>query len=130
MNTMPTYDILGSFYQASHETVDAALRSALGEGKVNARPRLFGYDFKFDAPQLNLFINTTDNDGATWSINGEFSGTPDELDALVTKMTETLIQADVLYALDYSELGDDGEPVADEVSLFHPEFDERYVPPK
>ena len=79
---------------------------------------------------LKLHVHTADNNGLRWYLSTEFKGTTIELEQLLDLLTRSLVEADVLYLIDYVELDENGEPVSDEETLSHPEFDERYVPPK
>ncbi len=132
---MANYHIGGTLYNAANTTVEAAIRETLAGlagmdvGELNVKVRLFGYDFASVSEQLEFYLNSTDNAGIIWYLTADLKGAPDELNVLVSSLTSSLIKADILYLIDYSECDEDDEPISEEVTLSHPEFDERYTPP-
>lgn len=125
---MANYEIGATFYNSPETTVETALRKAFGE--VQTKSRLFGCRMDFQSNCLTLHVQTVDNNGERWFLNAVFNGTTTELEQLLDQFTRSLIEADILYLIDYVELDEKGEPVSDEETLSHPEFKERYMAPK
>lgn len=125
--TMASYEIRGTFYNSPAATVEAALRKAFGD--VRTKSREFGYHMDFQSNSLSLHVHTSDNNGKIWYLNADSSGTATEHEQLLGQLTRTLREADILYLIDHVEVDENGDPVSDEETLSHPEFDERYMAP-
>lgn len=149
---MANYHIGGTLYKATHTAVEAALREALGGlgeandpnissglkgadelntievGELTVKVPLQGYNMHSGSEQLDLHLQTTDNAGSIWYLTADLKGTTKDLNALMQNLTKALVKADILYLIDHTEMDANDEPISEEVSLSHPEFDERYSP--
>ena len=124
LNTMPKFEILGNFQGASTEVLGTALRQLSNQGELQVNSKLLTDLIRLDADGLQFVASTYPDDPQRWTLNGTFEGPHPDMDKMMEQLVHSLTQAGIIYALDYTEVDDQGEPVAEEVSIFHPHFGE------
>ena len=121
---MARFVLSGSCYHSPDSRVFAVIGALFGRAML--RERMFGAEISVEEEALVLEWLTADNEGALWSCYLEFTGEEPDFTALVTRLTERLDEAGILFLLDSYAANADGEPAGEEVTHQNPEFETRY----
>jgi hypothetical protein len=125
---MAIYEIAGMIYRVSFKRLEQLMRSVFGD--VQSRESAYGYDLLYESGHIRLFFNTSDHDGQIWALDGEFGGSFSDMKALLSRIESALIDADIIFSVGYLELDRDRNEIGEEVQFYHPDFEERYQPPR
>ena len=121
------HQITGTLYQTHRAQVQELLDRWVGE--TRHRFRLFGYTWERTTDQMEFHLETIDSRSATYLLNVRMSGSLADCVAWTERLVAALQSADILYLIGHEEYDEHSEPLGNEVTYAHPEFDARYVPP-
>ena len=120
---MANFEIRGIFYDCPTNTAESILRFFFGN--IQIKNSILENHLFFESNVLTFHLETTNN-GKKWYLNADFTGLTTDFKQLLDRLSEKLIEVDILYLIDTIEVNENGEPVSEEETLSHPEFDKRY----
>lgn len=118
------YYITGTIYEADEVPVTELMRTVFGD--IDIRDKTFSYDILFEKENIRFFLATYIPGDRSWDVNGEFTGEEQELNDLLSRITELLIKADFNYDIGYVLMNEAADEIGEEVNFYHPDFDKRY----
>jgi hypothetical protein len=122
------HNLSGTLYQTNPEQVQNLLDTWIGD--THHRSRLFGDTWELQNDDFSLLVESADQTSQNFIIDLRFRKSMPDIKGWMDQMVKALVAADILFLVDYYEVDENDEQIGDDVSYSHPEFDQRYTPPK
>jgi hypothetical protein len=119
--------IKGILYYTDHTTIEKVFGKAFTG--ITVKPRIFGFDIKYDDARTELFITTTDNSEKEYFVDISFAGDKSDFDLIKDILKKEIIEHDILFDLSFIHEDDNGNELEEEERFVHPDFSTRYIPP-
>src|SRR3982751_2835384 len=119
--------IKGILYYTNHAIIEKVFGKAF-KG-ITVKPRIFGFDIKYEDSKTELFITTTDNSEKEYFVDISFAGNKSDFDVIKDILKKEIIERDILFDLSFVIEDDRGNELEDEERFIHPDFSNRFIPP-
>lgn len=117
--------IKGILYYTDHTRIEKVFEKAF-KG-ITVKPRIFGFDIKYEDSKTKLFITTTDNSEKEYFVDISFIGDKSDFDLIKNILKKEIIEQDILFDLSFILEDDNGNEL--EERFIHPDFSNRFTPP-
>ena len=119
------YKVKGILYYTDHATIEKVFGKTF-KG-ITVKPRIFGFEVKYEDSKTELFITTTDNSEKEYFVDISFTGDNGDFDLIKDALKKEIMEQDILFDLSFIIEDDNGNEL--EERFIHPDFSNRFIPP-
>lgn len=119
--------IKGILYYTDHIVIEKIFGKVFRG--ITVKPRIFGFDVKYEDSKTELFITTTDNSENEYFVDISFTGDKGNFDLIKDILKKEIVEQDILFDLSFMPEDDNGNELEEEERFIHPDFLNRFIPP-
>lgn len=87
---------------------------------IKSKPRIFGYDIEYIDEKIEFFVNTIDE--KEYFVHIDFNGKLSDINHLMTKISDSLFEANVIYDMYFYEQDLIGNQISEDFNFIHPKL--------
>jgi hypothetical protein len=119
--------IKGILYYTNHAIIEKVFGKTFNG--IIVKPRIFGFDLKYEDANTELYITTTDNSEKEYFVDISFTGAKGDFKLIKDILKKEIIEQDILFDLSFVIEDDNGNELEEEEQFIHPDFLNRFIPP-